>query len=248
MTDMTNEHAHTASTTPITVLITGGTRGLGKETARRLAGNGWTVVLGARDPADGERVAAELAGDVRVVAIDVTSDASVDAAARWIDEHVGHLDVLINNAGIAGGHLAVEDTGPADFLACFGVNVLGPVRTTRAFLPLLRRSSAPRIVNVSSGLGSHAVTTDPARLESSIHSIVYPSSKAALNMITTQYAKALPDIKVNVVDPGYTATDLNGHTGVQTITEGTDAIVAMASIGSDGPTGGFFDRHGRVPW
>ncbi|MGI8879789.1 MAG: SDR family NAD(P)-dependent oxidoreductase [Jatrophihabitans sp.] len=235
--------------TTTTALITGATKGLGRETARKLAERGWTVLLGARDAARGAAVAAEIGGDVRVLRIDVTDDASVDTAAQWVTDQIGHLDVLINNAGIVGARMgSVEGTTPQDFLACFGVNVLGPVRVTRAFIPLLRKGTDPRIVMVSSGLGSLAITNDPERFESTLHSLVYPSSKSALNMIASQYARALPEIKINAVDPGYTATDLNGHSGNQTVDEGTEAIVAMASAGPDGPTGGFFDRNGPVPW
>jgi NAD(P)-dependent dehydrogenase (short-subunit alcohol dehydrogenase family) len=239
-----------------TVLITGANKGLGFETARQLAGRGWTVFLGARDPARGEAAAKELrAGlpsetdaEVHVVPLDVTDDASVDGAVAAVSARTDHLDVLVNNAGIIGARTAPLETGPADFLACFGVNLLGPVRTTRAFLPLLSRADVPRVVMVSSGMGSLAVTTDPGRLESGIVALVYPSSKAALNMVTTQYAKALPGWKVNAVDPGYTATDLNDHAGHKTVAEGARAIVAMATVGADGPTGGFFDDAGRVPW
>jgi NAD(P)-dependent dehydrogenase (short-subunit alcohol dehydrogenase family) len=119
---------------------------------------------------------------------------------------------------------------------------------TNAFLPLLRAATQPRIVMVSSGIGSLAITSDPTRLESSLLGLPYPSSKTALNMITSQYSRALPGIQVNAADPGYTATDLNNNSGHQTVTEGTDAIVRLASIGPDGPTGGFFDRFGTVPW
>ncbi len=232
-----------------TALITGATRGLGRETARQLAERGWTVLLGARDEAQGAAVAAAIGGDVRVIPLDVTSDESVAAAAALVSQSIGHLDVLINNAGIVGtAGRSVEETTPQDFIACFGVNVLGPVRVTRAFLPLLRKGTDPRIVMVSSGLGSVRITTDPQRLESSLHSLVYPSSKAALNMITVQYAKALPEIRINAVDPGYTATDLNGHRGTQSVAEGTEAIVAMATAGPDGPTGGYFDRTGPIEW
>jgi len=122
------------------------------------------------------------------------------------------------------------------------------VRVLHAFLPLLRRSADPRVVNVSSGMGSFAVTSDPERLESGLVSLVYPSSKAALNMITSQVAKALPEMRVNAVDPGYTATDLNGHTGHQTVAEGAEVIVALATAAPGGPTGGFFDRTGPLAW
>jgi NAD(P)-dependent dehydrogenase (short-subunit alcohol dehydrogenase family) len=233
-----------------TALITGANKGLGLETARQLAALGWTIHLGARDPERGEAAAAELAaagGDVRFVELDVTSDDSVAAAMAAL-EPLGPLDVLINNAGITGNRVAVLETGPKDFLECFGVNLLGPVRVTRAALPLLERSEHPRIVMVSSGLGSMTVTGDPSRLEFTIASLVYPSSKAALNMVTTQYAKALPRFRVNAVDPGYTATDLNGHRGHKRVDDSATIIVKMADVAADGPTGRFFDSDGPVPW
>lgn len=232
-------------------LITGANRGLGHETARQLAGRGWTILLGARDPDKGRVAAEKLAADgadVRPVTIDVTDDDSVAAAVEQVASWTDHLDVLVNNAGIIGSTTPPLETGPEDFLACFGVNLLGPVRVTRAFLPLLAKAELPRVVMVSSGMGSFGITTDPDRLESGFVSLVYPSSKAALNMVTTMYAKALPDWKVNAVDPGYTATDLNGHSGQKTVEEGARIIVEMAAVGPDGPTGGFFDDTGRVPW
>jgi NAD(P)-dependent dehydrogenase (short-subunit alcohol dehydrogenase family) len=239
------------TTDSTTALITGANKGLGFETARQLAADGWTVFVGARDAERGrtatEKLAAE-GGDARFVPLDVTDDASVATAVAAVAEQVDRLDVLVNNAGIIGSFSAPLDTGPADFLACFGVNLLGPVRVTQAFLPLLREAEVPRIVMVSSGMGSLAVTSDPGRLESGLVSLVYPSSKAALNMVTAQYAKALPGWKVNAVDPGYTATDMNGHRGHKTVAEGARAIVAMARVGADGPTGGFFADDGPVPW
>ena len=233
-----------------TALITGANKGLGREAARRLAAIGWTVHLGARDPELGKQAAAELAaegGDVRFVQLDVTSDDSVADAIASL-EPLGPLDVLVNNAGIIGARVDVLETGPADFIVCFGTNLLGPVRVTRAALPLLERSDHPRIVMVSSGMGSMAVTTNPERHEYRVGSLVYPSSKAALNMVTTQYAKALPRFRVNAVDPGYTATDLNQHTGFRTIEQGANIIVEMANVAPDGPTGGFFSDDGTVPW
>jgi NAD(P)-dependent dehydrogenase (short-subunit alcohol dehydrogenase family) len=125
---------------------------------------------------------------------------------------------------------------------------LGVVRVTQAFLPLLRASEAPVIVNVSSGLGSFGVMADPDRMESRYPTLAYGSAKAAVNMLTLQYAKAFPDIRINAVDPGYTATDLNAHRGTQTVEEGAEIIVRMAQTGPDGRTGGYFDRHGPVPW
>ena len=132
--------------------------------------------------------------------------------------------------------------------AVYNTNVFGVVRVTHAFLPLLETSATPVVVNVSSGLGSLAVTTDPSRFESTLVGLPYQSSKTALNMLTSQYAKAYPAIKINAVDPGYTATDLNAHHGTQTVEEGAEIIVRMALIGADGPSGGYFDAAGRVPW
>jgi NAD(P)-dependent dehydrogenase (short-subunit alcohol dehydrogenase family) len=233
------------------VLITGANKGLGYETARRLGELGATVLLGARDAERGTAAAGRLAAggaDVRFVAVDVTSDASVEKAVAEIEAQFGRLDVLVNNAGITGGFMPVLETGPADFQLCYETNVYGPVRMTRAFVPLLREAALPRVVMVSSGMGSLTITTDPRRLESGFASLVYPSSKSALNMITSQYAKALPDFKVNAVDPGYTATDLNRHSGHQSVEQGAEIIVRMATIGPDGPTGGYFDRHGAIGW
>jgi NAD(P)-dependent dehydrogenase (short-subunit alcohol dehydrogenase family) len=228
-----------------TILITGANKGLGHESARRLIAAGHDVWMGARDPERGQAAADALGG--RFVQLDVTDDASVAAAATTIGA-AGGLDVLVNNAGIAGNFVTVDETTAADVENVFATNVFGLVRVTQAFVPLLRQSAAAVIVNVSSGLGSFAVTSDPDRIESSIVNLHYSPSKAAVNMITVQLAKALPGMRVNAVDPGYTATDLNGHSGPQTVTEGTDAIVAMAQLGTDGPTGTYSDRAGAMPW
>jgi NAD(P)-dependent dehydrogenase (short-subunit alcohol dehydrogenase family) len=230
-----------------TILITGANKGLGREAARRLTASGHDVWIGSRDPERG-REAAEAVG-ARSVVLDVTDDASVAQAAREIAAATGgSLDVLVNNAGIGGAQLDVADVTAADVEAVHAVNVLGPVRVFHAFLPLLRQAPAGVVVNVSSGLGSHTITSQPGRVESTFQHPAYTSSKAALNMLTAQWAAALPGLRVNAVDPGYTATDLNGHSGPQTVQEGTDAIVAMATIGPDGPTGTFTDREGTVGW
>ena len=252
MDDMTTPDTPRSTIAPraTTALVTGANKGLGRETVRVLADLGWTVWLGARDEERGRAAADDLSAggaDVRWLPIDVTDDASVAAAVATVRE-AGGLDVLVNNAGISGPMTPAPETTAADFLPAFGVNLLGPVRTTHAFLPLLQESEHGRVVNVSSGMGSLGITSDSRRLESTLVALVYPSSKAALNMVTTQYAKALPGIKVNAVDPGYTATDLNGLRGTQSVQEGARAIVAMATIGKDGPTGTFTDAAGTVPW
>ena len=226
--------------------ITGANKGLGRETARRLVACGHTVLVGARDRAQGEEAAAALGA--RYVPIDVTDDASVAAAAADVAAHEGRIDVLINNAGVHGPFGDAADLTAADARAVLDVNVVGVVRTTTAFLPLLRRSDDPVIVNVSSGMGSLAFTHDPGRPESRFVAPLYTSSKAALTMLTTQYAKGLKGIRVNAADPGYTATDLNGHSGPQTVTEGTDAIVALATEGPGAGTGRFVSRHGEIAW
>jgi NAD(P)-dependent dehydrogenase (short-subunit alcohol dehydrogenase family) len=225
-----------------TILITGANKGLGYETARRLIADGHDVWMAARDAERGRRAADELGG--RFVRLDVTDDASVAAAV----DTVGELDVLVNNAGIVGNRKAVGELTADDVRLVYDTNVFGVVRVTQAFVPLLERSDNPVIVNVSSGMGSIAVTSDQERLESTLVSLAYPSSKTALNMLTSQWAKALPGMRVNSVDPGYTATDFNDHRGTQTVAEGAEQIVRMAELDQSGPTGTFSDRHGIVPW
>jgi NAD(P)-dependent dehydrogenase (short-subunit alcohol dehydrogenase family) len=224
--------------------ITGANKGLGYETARRLVEHGHTVLIGARDPKAGETAAEQLGA--RFVPIDVTDDASVAAAAADVERHEGAIDVLINNAGVQGPMGDPSGLTGDEVLDVLNVNVAGVVRVTTAFLPLLRRSADPVVVNVSSGMGDLAATRDPARAESRVIAPAYTSSKAALTMLTSQYAKAFPGIRVNAADPGYTATDLNGHTGPQTVTEGTDAIVQLATEGPGHGTGRFVDRGGDV--
>jgi NAD(P)-dependent dehydrogenase (short-subunit alcohol dehydrogenase family) len=228
-----------------TTLITGANKGLGHEAARRLIAAGHDVWAAARDERRGRTAAEELGA--RFVRLDVTDDVSVAAAAEQVGA-AGGLDVLVNNAGIVGARTTVPETTADDVGAVLATNVLGIVRVTHPFLPLLERSDNPVIVNVSSGMGSFGITTDPERLESTLVGLAYPASKAAVTMLTTQYAKALPHMRVNAVDPGYTATDFNDHRGTQTVAEGTDAIVRMAQLDASGPTGTFVDREGAVPW
>jgi NAD(P)-dependent dehydrogenase (short-subunit alcohol dehydrogenase family) len=229
------------------ILVTGANKGLGRETARRLVAEGHDVWAAARDPERG-RVAAEDLG-ARSVVLDVTDDTSVAAAAQIVAQTTdGVLDVLINNAGISGGRVAAGELTAEKIHEVYDVNVFGPVRVLHAFLPLLERSEAPIVVNVSSGLGSLTLSGDPESAYSKLIVPAYFSSKAALNMLTVQYAKAFPGMRINSVDPGFTATDLNANRGTQTVTEGTDVIVQMATIGLEGPTGSFISRDGPVPW
>jgi NAD(P)-dependent dehydrogenase (short-subunit alcohol dehydrogenase family) len=244
---MSEQHSDTTTSTPTPrrVLITGANKSLGRETARRLIEAGEDVWIGARDSGRGEAAAEELGG--RFVQIDVTDDASVDAARATIAA-AGGLDVLVNNAGISGRMGQLAEAGVEDFREVYETNVFGVVRVTQAFLALLEASAAAVVVNVSSGMGSLARTTDPDRIESKIITLPYTSSKSALNMLTSQYAKAYPAMRINAVDPGYTDTDFNGHSGPQTVEEGAEIIVRAARFGPEGPTGAFLDREGTVPW
>lgn len=233
-----------------TTLITGANKGLGYETARQLIAAGHTVYLGCRDPRRGQDAAQTLGA--RLVQLDVTDDDSVAAAADLVEE-LGGLDVLVNNAGVEGRDehnsiISAEHVTAAMMREVFDTNVFGVIRVTHAFLPLLQRSTAPAIVNVSSSLGSLSLAESPESFTHFYPGVAYPSSKAAVNMITVQFAKQFPTMRVNAVEPGYTDTDLNGHTGTQTVAEGARIIVEMAQVKPGGPTGGYFSAHGPVPW
>jgi|SRR5882757_3082184 len=232
-------------------LITGANKGLGFETARRLIAEGHTVYIGSRDAERGRRTAEQLGA--RAVQLDVTDDASVDAAAKTIEAD-GGLDVLVNNAGIAAEWsdnnvvIGAEDVTADLMRRTFETNVFGTVRVLHAFLPLLRRSAAPVVVNVSSALASLTRLTTPGTRSYAYPGVAYPASKTAVNMLTVQYAKAFPNMRINAVEPGFTKTDLNRNTGVQTVEQGAEIIVRMARVGPDGPTGGYFDAEGALPW
>ena len=233
-----------------TIVITGANKGLGEETARQLVAAGHTVYVGARDEARGRAAAGGLGA--RFVQLDVTDDASVAAAFAQIEAD-GGLDVLINNAGIeprlaANAIPAAADETADSMRATFETNVFGLVRVTHAFLPLLQKSAAPVIVNLSSGLASLTDLSNPHSYTHFYPGLSYPASKTTINAITIQYAKAFPGIRINAVDPGYTNTHLNGRTGTQTVEEGAAIIVRMAQIGPDGPTGTFVSAHGLVAW
>lgn len=234
-------------------LVTGANKGIGFEVARQLAKSGCIVLLGARNKGLGEEAAGRLAAeglDARYLAIDLTDPVTIADAAKRIDAGFGHLDILVNNAGIA-----VQGDGPSTASSLdaiertLRVNFVGSVAVTQAMLPLLRKASSARIVNVSSGLGSLEHGGDPRYAPTSRY-LGYCASKAALNMLTVQLANELRGsaIKVNSADPGYTATDLNGHRGTQTIPEGAAETVRLALLPEDGPTGAFSDRNGMIPW
>ncbi|MFD0684963.1 SDR family oxidoreductase [Actinomadura fibrosa] len=241
-------------------LITGANKGIGFEAARLLGASGGTVVLlGARNPGLGRAAAATLAGegiDARFVHLDVTDPATVEAAAKLIEAEHGRLDVLINNAATTATDASELDAlqpsrTPAGLLReAFETNVFGVVTVTNAMLPLLRRSPAGRIVNVSSELGSPRRIGDPSEPFYRVNHLPYNVSKTALNGLTVAYAKELADgpIKVNAVTPGFCATDMNGHTGHLTPAQGAAVLARAASIGADGPTGVFLSEAGPEPW
>jgi len=224
-----------------TTLITGANRSLGLETARRLIEAGHTVIAGVRDPGSADEVRALGASVVR---LDVTDQTSVDQAFASIPA----LDVLVNNAGVLGTAHGVDDLDAAAMASVLEANVTGIVRVTQAALPLLRASDNAVVVNVASGVGWPRFLSTPGHDEYPVPSIPYAASKAAVIALTVQYAKNLPTFRVNVSDPGYTATDFNGHSGHQTVTEGTDATVALAQLDQSGPTGEFHNRHGRIDY
>jgi NAD(P)-dependent dehydrogenase (short-subunit alcohol dehydrogenase family) len=224
-------------------LITGANKGLGYETAQQLIERGHTVYLGARNAALGQVAAAALGG--QFVLLDVTDDLSVETALGAIAEREGQLDVLVNNAGIS---TAAEVTGPIA-LQVFDTNAIGLMRVTQAALPLLEQSENPVVVNVSSALGSFWAVTNPERRQFHFPSIIYGSSKAAVSMLTVQYAKTFPGIKFNAVEPGFTATGLTPFSGAgQPVEKGAEVIVRMATIGKDGPTGTFQEGEGELAW
>ncbi|MFI9413959.1 SDR family oxidoreductase [Nocardia gamkensis] len=242
---------------PTSALITGGNKGLGLETARRLGEQGWTIFLGSRDRGRGQKAADQLTAcgvNVTMIPLDVTSDQSVAAAVSLVREHTDRLDVLVNNAGVAGNIVTPAEVTVEEVHAVYNTNVYGPIRVTNAFLPLLRVTDNPRVVMVSSAIGSMTIASDLTQPPAEFHELAYSSSKAALNMITIRYAKALPDIKFNLLTPGeiangkYTATDINNHTGQLSVTEGSDPIIELATLDVDGPTATFIDRLGPVPW
>ncbi len=236
------------------VLVTGANKGIGLEIARQIGRTGARVLLGARDHARGQTAAAALVAeaiDVRFVHIDLGQRATVLAAAAAIEAEEGRLDVLVNNAGITDRADGPPSRVDLDAVRrVFDTNFFGTLAVIQAMLPLIRKSNAGRIVNVSSGLGSLSHNGDPGWEFAQVKIIGYNASKAALNMLTVQLAAELKGtrIKVNAANPGFTATDLNGHRGTQTVPEGAAAAIRLALLPEDGPTGGFFSADRQEPW
>lgn len=237
-------------TTTKIALVTGANKGIGKEIARQLGRLEMTVLVAARDEERGRAAVRDLAEegiDARPVVLDVTDPESVAAAAKLIERDHGRLDVLVNNAGI----LADRDgISPEIFRRTFETNVVGVHNVTTALLPLLRKASDARVVNLSSELGSLGLLADPTSREATAPFFAYNSSKAALNVLTVLFANEVraDGIKVNAVSPGFTATDMNDHQGVLTPAQGASVAVRLATIPADGPTGAFYGQDGALPW
>jgi len=242
----------TENSTQKIALVTGANKGIGYEIAAGLGRLGWKVGVGARDQARREEAVDKLradGADAFGVPLDVTDDASAAAAAALLEE-LGGLDALVNNAGITGG-MPQEPTvvTPETMRTVVETNVIGVIRVTNAVLPLLRRSPAPRIVNVSSTVGSLTLQSAPDG-ETGPISAAYSPSKSFLNAVTVQYAKELADtnILVNAGCPGFVATDLNGFRGHRTPEQGAAVFVRLATLPDDGGTGGYYDDNGVIPW
>jgi len=238
-----------------TALVTGANKGIGYEIAAGLGALGYRVGVGARDEARREEAVAALreAGvDAFGVPLDVTDDASVTAAAELIAERYGRLDALVNNAGITGGPAQQPSTADLDVIrTVVETNVIGVVRVTNALLPMLRRAPSPRIVNVSSGVGSLTRQSGPGgETTTGPVAVAYAPSKTFLNAVTLQYVKELAgtNILINCACPGFVATDLNGFRGVRSPQQGAATAIRLATLPDGGPTGGFFEDAGVVPW
>ncbi len=236
-----------------TALVTGANKGIGLEIARGLGRLGYRVWVGSRDPGRGESAVATLRSeglDARALRIDVADDASVAAAAATLAGETDRLNALVNNAGISAGWGPPSGDTVASVRALYEVNVFGTIRATHAFLPLLRASASPRIVMISSSLGSLAWASDFGAPMAHVNLLGYNSSKSALNAVTVAFAKELGPLgfRVNAGCPGYTATDLNGRQGSRTPAQGAAIGVRLATLPGDGPNGGFFDDTGVVAW
>jgi len=235
-------------------LITGGNKGLGFEIGRQLGKLGMTILLGARDKKRGQAAADKLKTegiDAHLLIIDVTHEPSADRAAEFIEQEYGRLDILVNNAGIMEEKTFKPSTIAHDILHdVFDTNFFGVVTVTQAMLPVLKKSDAGRVVNISSSLGSLTLQADPAGPFGDFKFLGYDASKAALNAATIHFAHELRDtpIKVNSACPGWVKTDLGGAEAPGTVEQGADTPVWLATLPADGPSGGFFNSRKPVPW
>lgn len=238
-----------------TVLITGANKGIGFEVAKQLAEQGYYVYMGARNRENGENAVAKLKSEgitnIECIVIDITDSNSITNAGKTLESQIDQLDVLINNAGISGSFaqnpITVEKS---EIEKVFNTNFYGAVQTCQSFLGLLKKSNNPRIVNVSSDLGSLTIQSDPNWQHAAIKPLGYMASKASLNALTVCLSYELKDLgfKVNSVNPGATATDLNNHMGSRTPEFAAQIIVQTATLPKDGPTGKFFSEEGILPW
>ena len=239
-------------------LITGANRGLGLEAARQLARDeGFTVLLGSRDLVKGEAAAATLRAsgyDAHAIQLEVADEHSVQQAAREVEAKFGHLDALINNAGANfefSSGVESPSTLTLDALRrTYETNVFGSFSVLQAFLPLLQKSAAPRVVNVSSGIGSLANQSNPEWFGYSINTLAYNSSKTALNALTVAFAKEFKNsnLKINAACPGWVKTDMGTDAAPRELEEGPRIFVTLATLPADGPTGKFFNEDGPIAW
>jgi NAD(P)-dependent dehydrogenase (short-subunit alcohol dehydrogenase family) len=244
-------------------LVTGANQGVGFQVAKELVAHGLTVLVASRNLERGEAAAKEIGAGASAIQLDVTDQASIAAAAERIRVEFGRLDLLVNNAGISNtsrGSRSLEEyaqttrasTASLDEVrAVWETNVFGTLAVYQAMLPLLRESSDARIVNVSSGVGSLALNADPAYGYRAMYGPVYPASKAAENAITLAMMIELEptDIKINLVSPAFTATNLNGFAGTESVEDGSREVVRVALLGPDGPTGTFTRwENATIPW
>lgn len=244
-------------------LITGANQGVGFHVAKELAGKGFTVLIAARDPIRGEAAAREIGSHAIPIQLDVTDKASIAKAAERVQKEFGRIDLLVNNAAISNttkGNLSfqeyskltsVSNVSLDEIRAVWETNVFGVIAVSQAMLPLLRNSSSARVINVSSGIGSLTTITNPAYPYRAFFSPVYPASKTALNAITLamMIELELDGIKVNLVSPGYTKTNLNGYEGTESVADGSREVVRVALLGPDGPSGTFTRwENEAIPW
>ena len=243
------------ATTKKIALITGANKGLGLEMARQLGHSGVQVLMAARDARKGEEAAAKLRDeglDVQFLKLDIENPDDRAAAAGTVEAKFGKLDILINNAGVAEGgfQVSVSATTESSLRRTFETNFFAPVSLTRALLPLILKSDAGRIVNMSSILGSQTLHADPKSPIYGFKALAYDASKAALNSFTIHLAYELKDtkIKVNSAHPGWVKTDMGTEAAPMEIPEGGKTGVALALLGEGGPTGGFFHLGETLPW